>query len=194
MDEQAKDRAHRIGSKHEVRVYRLISNSQVEEGILSKALSKKDLDNKIIQAGMFNQKASDQERQMKLENLIRQQYEMDDNENNDEEKDEDEVYDDEELNEVISRNDQEFELFQKMDADRYKREDRDERLKLIRQHKPNKAHLPDEKINYRLSQTWEVPQWIQESVADDTKVDIQEYGLGKRKRNEVNYKDELSEA
>jgi SNF2 family DNA or RNA helicase len=31
----------------------------MEEGILSKALSKKDLDNKIIQAGMFNQKASD---------------------------------------------------------------------------------------------------------------------------------------
>jgi ATP-dependent helicase STH1/SNF2 len=62
MDEQAKDRAHRIGSKQEVRVYRLISHSRVEEGILSKALSKKDLDNKIIQAGMFNQKASDQER------------------------------------------------------------------------------------------------------------------------------------
>jgi len=46
----------------------------VEEGILNKALSKKDLDNKIIQAGMFNQKASDQERQLKLENLIRAQF------------------------------------------------------------------------------------------------------------------------
>jgi SNF2 family DNA or RNA helicase len=110
MDEQAKDRAHRIGSKSEVRVYRLISNSQVEEGILSKALSKKDLDNKIIQAGMFNQKASDQERQIKLENLIRQQYELENSsDNNDDDKDE--VYDDEELNEVIARNDTEFELF-----------------------------------------------------------------------------------
>jgi hypothetical protein len=34
----------------------------VEEGIFSRANYKKDLDNKIIQAGMFNQKASDQER------------------------------------------------------------------------------------------------------------------------------------
>lgn len=149
MDEQAKDRAHRIGSKQEVRVYRLISHSRVEEGILSKALSKKDLDNKIIQAGMFNQKASDQERQMRLENLIRQQYE-EDSDNNDEEKDEEEVYDDEELNEVIARNDQEFEMFQKMDADRYLKENREERIKAIKKQKPAKAHLADEKINYRL--------------------------------------------
>lgn len=48
MDEQAKDRAHRIGQKSEVRVYRLITRSVVEEGILSRAVSKKDLDNKII--------------------------------------------------------------------------------------------------------------------------------------------------
>jgi SNF2 family DNA or RNA helicase len=48
MDEQAKDRVHRIGQKNEVRVFRLVSNQTVEEGILSKAMSKKDLDNKII--------------------------------------------------------------------------------------------------------------------------------------------------
>lgn len=39
-----------------------------------------------------------------------------------------------------------------------------------------------------------MPQWIQESVADDVPEELQEYGLGKRKRNEVNYKEELSEA
>lgn len=37
MDEQAKDRAHRIGQKREVRVYRLITTTKIEEGILSKA-------------------------------------------------------------------------------------------------------------------------------------------------------------
>lgn len=131
---------------------------------------------------------------MKLENLIRQQYEMDENENNDEDKDEDDVYNDEELNEVIARNDNEFEMFQKMDADRYKRENRDERIKLIKSKKPTKANLADEKINYRLVQTWEVPEWIQESVADEEVNPLQEYGLGKRKRNEVNYKEEFSEA
>eukprot|EP00352_Strombidinopsis_acuminata_P001486 CAMPEP_0176397330 /NCGR_PEP_ID=MMETSP0126-20121128/45037_1 /TAXON_ID=141414 ORGANISM="Strombidinopsis acuminatum, Strain SPMC142" /NCGR_SAMPLE_ID=MMETSP0126 /ASSEMBLY_ACC=CAM_ASM_000229 /LENGTH=118 /DNA_ID=CAMNT_0017771573 /DNA_START=996 /DNA_END=1352 /DNA_ORIENTATION=+ len=80
MDEQAKDRAHRIGQKHEVRVYRLCTATQIEEGILSKALSKKDLDAKIIQAGMFNNKASDQERHKKLEDLIRKDYEDDEEE------------------------------------------------------------------------------------------------------------------
>jgi len=54
MDRQAEDRAHRIGQKDEVRIYRLITNSRVEEGILNKAEEKKDLDNIIIQAGMFN--------------------------------------------------------------------------------------------------------------------------------------------
>jgi len=54
MDEQAKDRAHRIGQKNEVRVYRLITHSKVEAGLLARATSKKELDNIIIQAGMFN--------------------------------------------------------------------------------------------------------------------------------------------
>ena len=71
MDEQAKDRAHRIGQMHEVRVFRLITATNVEEGILFKATYKKALDNKIIQAGMFNNEASDMDRQKKLEEFIR---------------------------------------------------------------------------------------------------------------------------
>jgi len=33
MDLQAQDRAHRIGSKNEVRVYRLVTNTVIEEEI-----------------------------------------------------------------------------------------------------------------------------------------------------------------
>ena len=40
-----------------------------------KAAHKKDLDAKIIQAGLFNTKASDNDRQKKLESLIRKDYE-----------------------------------------------------------------------------------------------------------------------
>ena len=61
----------------EVRVYRLITATKIEEGILNKATQKKDLDAKIIQAGMFNDKASDTDRQKKLEDLIRKDYEED---------------------------------------------------------------------------------------------------------------------
>ena len=70
MDRQAEDRAHRIGQKNEVRVYRLITISRVEEGILSKAEEKKDLDELIIKAGEFNNRTSDGDRQQKLRDLV----------------------------------------------------------------------------------------------------------------------------
>jgi SNF2 family DNA or RNA helicase len=108
MDEQAKDRAHRIGQKREVRIYRLITTTKIEEGILSKATQKKDLDAKIIQAGMFNDKASDVDRQKRLEDLIRKDYE-------EEEELETEIPTDDQINEMISRSQEEYELFTKMD-------------------------------------------------------------------------------
>ena len=107
MDEQAKDRAHRIGQKHEVRVFRLITATKVEEGILSKATYKKGLDDKIIQAGMFNDNASDTDRQKKLEELIRQGNDDDD----DEGQTESEVPDFNQINEMLARSPEEFELF-----------------------------------------------------------------------------------
>ena len=81
----------------------------------------------------------------------------------------------------------------RMDRERYEREDKTERIKMIKEHKPWKAHLPDEKINYRLIQDWEVPEWIHESVQEEKKVDPF-LRLGKRKRNEVNYKEQVSES
>lgn len=189
MDRQAEDRAHRIGQKHEVRVYRLITMSRVEEGILSKAEEKKDLDELIIQAGGFGQKQSDIDRQQKLKDLVmnRAGEVHTVNEEGDEEG-ADEIYTDEQLNEIISRNDEEFEIFQKMDQERYAQEDKAQRLALIREKKPTKAHLPDEKINYRLIQDWEVPDWIHQSVEEEKVVDPL-LSTGKRLRKEVNYKE-----
>lgn len=51
-------------------MYRLITISRVEEGILSKAEEKKDLDELIIQAGEFSNRTSDQDRQQKLKDLV----------------------------------------------------------------------------------------------------------------------------
>ncbi len=112
MDEQAKDRAHRIGQKREVRIYRLITNTHVEEGIFLRASRKKDLDAKIIQAGMFNEKASDFDRQKRLEDLIRK-------DNLQDEEGESEIPNDDQINELIARSQEEYETFSLMDEERY---------------------------------------------------------------------------
>ena len=92
-----------------------------------------NLDNIIIQAGMFNQKASDKERNDLLINLLKQ---ADDDNVQDDFEEAEEIYNDEQLNEVIARDENEFELFTKMDEERYERENRAERIKIIKDKKP----------------------------------------------------------
>lgn len=70
QDLQAQARAHRLGQKNEVRVFRLVTVSGVEEAVLSKAQHKLDIDEKIIQAGMFNNRCTDEERQERLRMLL----------------------------------------------------------------------------------------------------------------------------
>lgn len=47
-------------------------------------------------------------------------------------------------------------------------------------------------VNYRLLQDWEVPEWIKVKPDDPNKL-IEEFGMGKRQRKQVNYNDEMSE-
>ncbi|KAG2686940.1 hypothetical protein I3760_09G030300 [Carya illinoinensis] len=54
MDQQAQDRCHRIGQTREVHIYRLISDSTIEENILKKANQKRALDDLVIQSGSYN--------------------------------------------------------------------------------------------------------------------------------------------
>lgn len=54
MDLQAQDRCHRIGQTREVHIYRLISESTIEENILKKANQKRILDDLVIQSGSYN--------------------------------------------------------------------------------------------------------------------------------------------
>ena len=51
---QAQDRAHRIGQRNEVRVFRLITTSPIEEKILARATDKKNLNSLAVEAGQFN--------------------------------------------------------------------------------------------------------------------------------------------
>lgn len=69
---QAQDRAHRIGQKNEVRVLRLMTVNSVEERILAAARYKLNMDEKVIQAGMFDQKSTGSERQQFLQTILHQ--------------------------------------------------------------------------------------------------------------------------
>ena len=71
---QAQDRAHRIGQTREVRVLRLITANSVEEKILAAARFKLNVDEKVIQAGKFDQRSTGAERQMLLESIIQVQF------------------------------------------------------------------------------------------------------------------------
>jgi len=110
QDLQAQDRAHRIGQTKEVRVIRLVTSNSVEETILSRANYKLDMDGKIIQAGRFDNKSTNAEREAMLRALLEATPE-------DAEKQSD-INDDDELNEIIARNDAELELYKRIDEER----------------------------------------------------------------------------
>merc|ERR1712141_187788 len=96
QDLQAQDRAHRIGQKNEVRVLRLMMVNSVEERILAAAKYKLNMDEKVIQAGRFNNTSSGSERRQLLQSILRA-----DDEDGDE--DENETPDDEVVNQMIAR-------------------------------------------------------------------------------------------
>ncbi|XP_049821381.1 ATP-dependent helicase brm-like isoform X2 [Aethina tumida] len=172
QDLQAQDRAHRIGQQNEVRVLRLMTVNSVEERILAAARYKLNMDEKVIQAGMFDQKSTGSERHQFLQTILHQ--------DGDDEEEENEVPDDETVNQMIARNEGEFELFQKLDLER-----RREEAKLGAARKP------------RLLEESELPNWL---VKEDDEVDTWNYeetesvlGRGTRQRKEVDYTDSLTE-
>lgn len=173
QDLQAQDRAHRIGQQNEVRVLRLMTVNSVEERILAAARYKLNMDEKVIQAGMFDQKSTGSERQQFLQSILHQD-EADEEEEN-------EVPDDETVNQMIARNENEFEMFQRMDLER-----RREEAKLGPQRKSRLieiSELPD----WLVKEDDEVERW---SFEDDERLIL---GRGSRQRKEVDYTDSITE-
>lgn len=111
QDLQAQDRAHRIGQKNEVRILRLISSNSVEEKILERAQFKLDMDGKVIQAGKFDNKSTNEERDALLRTLLETA------EAADQLGDQDEM-DDDDLNLIMARSDEEMAAFQRIDKER----------------------------------------------------------------------------
>lgn len=59
VDLQAIDRAHRIGQKREVVVYRMVTEGSVEEKVVERAARKLKVDHLIMQKGKFSYNSKD---------------------------------------------------------------------------------------------------------------------------------------
>ncbi|KAK0711042.1 SNF2 family N-terminal domain-containing protein [Lasiosphaeris hirsuta] len=171
QDLQAQDRAHRIGQKNEVRILRLISSASVEEKILERARYKLDMDGKVIQAGRFDNKSSETDRDAMLRTLL-ETADM-------AEGAEQEEMDDEELNMILARSDEEVVVFQKMDEERYR--------------DPVYGTQPGCKSTPRLMVEDELPEIYMSDgnpIEEETEVNL---GRGARERTKVKYDDGLTE-
>uniref|UniRef100_A0A6N2MUM0 DNA helicase n=1 Tax=Salix viminalis TaxID=40686 RepID=A0A6N2MUM0_SALVM len=166
MDQQAEDRAHRIGQKKEVRVFVLVSVGSVEEVILERAKQKKGIDAKVIQAGLFNTTSTAQDRKNMLEEIMRRGTSSLGTD----------VPSEREINRLAARSQEEFRIFEDMDKDRRKQEDYRSRL-MEEQEVPEWAYpAPDNKEGKGKG-------FEQNSTGV----------LGKRRRKEVIYSDTLSD-
>ncbi|KAK5134811.1 hypothetical protein LTR08_006043 [Meristemomyces frigidus] len=168
QDLQAQDRAHRIGQKNEVKILRLISSNSVEEKILASAQFKLDMDGKVIQAGRFDNKSTNEERDEMLRVMLETAEAA-------ESLDQDEM-DDDDLNLIMMRSDAELVTFQKMDADRARDQKYGPGKKLPRL--LCEAELPDIYMNE------------DNPVVEEIEFN---YGRGARERTKVKYDDGLTE-
>jgi SNF2 family DNA or RNA helicase len=96
-DQQAEDRAHRIGQKKQVLVLIFVVSGTIEEVIQRRAQEKRNIDAKVIQAGMFNDKSTHADRHELLEQIMKQ----------DEVNLGTDVHTPEELNELLARSEEE---------------------------------------------------------------------------------------
>ncbi|KAH3666184.1 hypothetical protein OGAPHI_004373 [Ogataea philodendri] len=165
QDLQAQDRAHRIGQKNEVRILRLITEDSVEEVILERAHQKLDIDGKVIQAGKFDNKSSAEEQEAFLKRLLEAEKQKAEDEEDDE-------LDDEDLNDILARNDDEKVMFAKMDKARFE---------------------ADKKLDGpRLMTFEELPPVFKEDIADHLEKEKPDSAV-KRERKRVIYDDGLTE-
>ncbi|KAJ3516827.1 hypothetical protein NMY22_g14112 [Coprinellus aureogranulatus] len=102
-DLQAQDRAHRIGQTKAVLILRFITEKSVEEAMYQRARYKLDIDDKVIQAGRFDNKSTQEEQ----EEFLRSILEADQEEENEEAGD----MNDDELNELLARSEEESRQF-----------------------------------------------------------------------------------
>eukprot|EP01104_Vermistella_antarctica_P019859 TRINITY_DN807_c0_g1_i1.p1 TRINITY_DN807_c0_g1~~TRINITY_DN807_c0_g1_i1.p1 ORF type:complete len:1492 (-),score=489.09 TRINITY_DN807_c0_g1_i1:45-4520(-) len=177
VDLQAQDRAHRIGQKNSVSVFRLISVNSVEEHILKRANFKLALGNKIIEAGKFNSASTADERRSFLEQLLQDE---------DDGSDASDAPSDKQLNRMLARTDEEYKAFVRYD-ERMDKED-----SAAWKEDPTKRGIPFSRL---LSEA-ELPEFMMEDIAEKVnQEDVlrENYGRGRRERSDINYAVDVSD-
>lgn len=176
-DLQAQDRAHRIGQKKEVRVLRLISSGTVEELVLQRAQAKLEIDGKVIQAGKFDDVTTGAEYEAYLAKAFEQPGDDDEEETNE--------LDDDELNELLARGDNELEIFQNMDKERIARKTAEWK------ETGGKGPIPP-----ALMQESELPPFYRRDIGQEMAEQVvseEDQGRGRRVKAEVKYTDGLTD-
>jgi len=175
-DLQAQDRAHRIGQTKAVRILRLITEKSVEEAMFARARFKLGMDEKVIQAGRFDNKSTAEDSEEMLRAILEADNEVEDSE-------ESGILNDEEINEIIARSDDEVRIFREMDVERERAADEAWRAKGNRGPRPAS-----------LIQVEELPSYWQTDEVFELNQDEERYeGRGARKRQQVNYSEGLTD-
>lgn len=197
MDLQAQDRAHRIGQRSDVSVFRLVTYSPVEEKILSRATEKLNMSELVVEAGQFDKRSVENdnslERKKMMEVLltdfstntskaneekatsemtgsdIGEEDDDDDDNGSEEDKEED-------LNDLLSNNENDYQLYRSFDKQQH-----NAMLSV-----DTSLFISDD----------EVPDWIKYPTKNKKNVALHSDPLadsGSRKRKEVLYDDGLTE-
>lgn len=191
MDLQAQDRAHRIGQRSDVSVFRLVTYSPVEEKILSRATEKLNVSELVVESGQFNKESIESdnslERKRMMEVLLtdfdsaaqpKATTEITGSDTGDGDDDDDDGSDsgdkekEEDLNELLSNNEADYQLYASMDDD-------------VERHGGPAAPL--------FTSADDVPNWIRNPRSSGSNAVFAMEADGSRKRKAVAYDDGLTE-
>lgn len=183
MDLQAQDRAHRIGQRSDVSVFRLITNSPVEEKILSRATEKLNVSELVVESGQFNKQSTDADNSLERKKLMevlltdfdttqRGPSEKSGSDGGDDDDSRSDDEEEEDLNELLSNNESDYQLYSAFDEQRVR----------------NGSACPP-----LFSSMDDVPDWIRNPYLAGSKGSFVAADEGPRKRKEVMYDDGLTE-
>jgi hypothetical protein len=177
-------RAHRIGQRSDVSVFRLITYSPVEEQILARATEKLNVAELVVESGQFNNDSVENDNSMERKRLM--EVLMTDfdkshqkggisersSDNGDDDEEDSTGSDKEDPNELLSNNEADYQLYSEYDE----RRDRE-----------------GNGVPALYTDDADVPDWIRNPQPPGTKGSLARTDEGPRKRKDISYDDGLTE-